>query len=59
MGLTMHNQFFPRSLSEAFPNERFPAIFGPYRKSSRHLVRASGVVALLALLALGALGVQA
>lgn len=55
----MHHQFFPRSLSEAFPDERFPALSGPYRKSSRHLVRAAGVVALLALLALGALGVRA
>lgn len=52
----MRNQFFPRTLSEAFPDERFPAMFGPYRKSSRHLVRAAGVVALLVL---GALGVRA
>lgn len=55
----MPRQFFPRTLCEAFPDERFPALFGPYRKSSRHLVRAAGVVALLALLVLGALGVRA
>lgn len=55
----MHNQFFPRTLSEAFPDERFPAMFGPYRKSSRHLVRAAGLAALLVLLVLGALGAQA
>ena len=55
----MHHQFFPRTLSEAFPDERFPAVFGPYRKSSRNLVRAVGVVVLLALLALGAMGVRA
>lgn len=55
----MHNQFFPRTLSEAFPDERFPAVFGPYRRSSRHLVRAAGLAVLLALLVLGALGVRA
>lgn len=55
----MHNQFFPRTLSEAFPDERFPAVFGPYRKSSLHLVRATGIAALLVLLVLGALGVRA
>lgn len=55
----MHNQFFPRTLSEAFPDERFPAMFGPYHRSSRGLVRAAGVVVLLALLALGAMGAQA
>lgn len=55
----MHNQFFPRTLSEAFPDERFPAMFGPYRKSSRQLVRAAGVVVLLALLLVGMMGAQA
>ena len=53
----MHDhQTFPRSLADAFPDERFPAVFGPYRRSRRRLVRAIGVVALMALLALGALG---
>jgi hypothetical protein len=55
----MHNQFFPRTLSEAFPDERFPAVFGPYRRSSRCIVRAAGFAALLVLLVLGALGAQA
>lgn len=55
----MHNQFFPRTLSEAFPDERFPAVFGPYRKSSRRLVRAAGIASLLVLLVLGVLGARA
>ena len=56
----MHqHQFFPRTLAEAFPDERFPAMFGPYRRSSRCIVRTAGVAALLLLLLLGALGVRA
>lgn len=53
----MHDyRTFPRSLAEAFADERFPAVFGPYRRSRRRLVRAIGAAVLLALLALGALG---
>lgn len=54
---TMHDyRTFPRSLAEAFADERFPAMFGPYRRSRRRLVRAIGAAVLLALIALGALG---
>lgn len=52
----MSRQFYPRTLAEAFPDERFPAMFGPYRRSRRWLVRAVGCAVLAVLLLLGALG---
>lgn len=44
---------FYRSTREAFPVERFPAVFGPYRKPSSalsELAQLVGVVALFATL---------
>ena len=42
---------FPRSLSEAFPGERFNAAFGPYRRPTSALREVLKAAALLALFA--------
>jgi len=45
------NRFY-RSTREAFPVERFPAVFGPYRKRSSALAELAQAAAALALFAL-------
>lgn len=47
---------FYRSTAEAFPCERFPAVFGPYRRESSFLRQALAAVCVLGLFAfIGAL----
>lgn len=44
-------QRFPRTLSEAFPSERFGSVEGPYRKPASALIELAQTVAILALFA--------
>lgn len=43
---------FYRTTREAFPCERFPAVFGPYRKPSSALVEVAQLAAILVLFAI-------
>ena len=43
---------FPRTLADAFPCERFPAVFGPYRRESGFIRQAIGTAAVLGLFAI-------
>ncbi len=47
---------FPRTLADAFPSERFPACFGPYRRQYGFIGQALRTVCVLGLFAfIGAL----